>query len=95
MFLWQPLHFNPALGWFEDYATSPSIMEADGGTFLAECPQCQEVVDHTIIKRKKRGLGEDILVKCEGCQAVHTIIIGPLRRLLSTPHYPREKGEFQ
>ena len=52
-------------------------MEADGGTSLAECPQCQEVVDHTILKRKKRGLGEDILVKCEECQAVHTIIIRP------------------
>ena len=54
-------------------------MEADGGTSLAECPQCQDVVDHIIIKRKKRGLGEDILVKCEGCKAVHTIIIRPPR----------------
>ena len=54
-------------------------METDGGTSLADCPQCQDVVDHIIIKRKKRGLGEDILVKCEGCKAVHKIIIRPPR----------------
>ena len=54
-------------------------METDWGTSLADCPQCQDVVDHVIIKRKKRGLGEDILVKCEGCKAVHTIIIRPPR----------------
>ena len=54
-------------------------MEADGGTSLADCPQCQDVVDHIIINRKIRGLGEDILVKCEGCEAVHTIIIRPPR----------------
>ena len=52
-------------------------MEAAADTSLAECPQCQEVVDHTIIKRKKIGLGEDILVKCEECLAVHTVVIRP------------------
>ena len=50
-------------------------MDADGGTSLAECPQCLDVVGHTVIKRKKRGLGEDVLVRCEECHAVHTIII--------------------
>tara|TARA_Y100000591_G_scaffold250626_1_gene221984 strand:- start:211 stop:810 length:600 start_codon:yes stop_codon:yes gene_type:complete len=52
-------------------------MEADGGTSLAECPQCLEVVEHAIIKRNKRGSGEDVLAKCEECHAVHTIIIRP------------------
>ena len=52
-------------------------MDADGGTSLAECPQCLEVVGHIVIKRRKRGLGEDVLAKCEGCHAVHTIIIRP------------------
>ena len=52
-------------------------MEADGGTSLAECPQCLEVVEHTIIKRNKRGSGEDVLAKCEECHAVHTVIIRP------------------
>tara|TARA_B100000575_G_scaffold258213_1_gene229662 strand:- start:85 stop:684 length:600 start_codon:yes stop_codon:yes gene_type:complete len=52
-------------------------MDAAGGISLAECPRCLEVVGHTIIKRKKRGLGEDVLAKCEECHAVHTIIIRP------------------
>ena len=51
-------------------------MEADGGTSLADCPQCQDVVTY-YNQKEKRGLGEDILVKCEGCKAVHTIIIRP------------------
>ena len=52
-------------------------MEIDGGTSLADCPQCLEVTDHTIINRKKKGLGEDVLAKCEECHAVHMIIIRP------------------
>ncbi|MAP85023.1 MAG: hypothetical protein CL979_00355 [Euryarchaeota archaeon] len=52
-------------------------MEDGRGTSLAECPQCLEVTDHIIINRKKRGLGEDVLAKCEDCYKVHTIIIRP------------------
>ncbi len=57
-------------------------MVDDEGSSLSECPQCAEVTNHSIIKRKVRGQGEDVLAKCEECGKVHTIMIRPPRPVM-------------
>ena len=57
-------------------------MEGRQGSAFAECPECLEVTDHSIIKRVKKGLGEDVLAKCGECSKVHTIIIRPPKAIL-------------
>ena len=48
----------------------------DEGAF-SECPSCDEVTDHSIIKRTPRGEGEDFLVRCVTCSFVHKVMIRP------------------
>ena len=48
----------------------------DEGAF-SECPSCDEVTDHSIIKRTPRGEGEDFLVRCVICSFVHKVMIRP------------------
>ena len=48
----------------------------DEGAF-SECPSCDEVTDHSIIKRAPQGEGEDVLVRCGECSCVHKIMIRP------------------
>jgi len=52
------------------------MSDEDEGAF-SECPSCEEVTDHSIIKRTPQGGGEDFLVKCSTCSFVHKIIIRP------------------
>ena len=44
---------------------------------LSECPSCEEVTEHSIIKRTTQGEGEDVLVRCISCSLVHKIMIRP------------------
>ena len=44
---------------------------------LSECPSCEEVTEHSIIKRNPQGEGEDVLVRCISCSLVHKIMIRP------------------
>ena len=44
---------------------------------LSECPSCEEVTEHSIIKRTAQGEGEDVLVRCISCSLVHKIMIRP------------------
>ncbi len=51
-------------------------MDDDEGA-LSECPDCDDVTGHSIIKRTPQGEGEDFLVRCDSCSLVHTIMIRP------------------
>ena len=54
--------------------------EDEGGSEIfdvAECPQCLDSMEHDILKRTKKGKGEDILVKCLECGIVHLIELRP------------------
>ncbi len=44
---------------------------------VAKCPQCPSVTEHDILKRTKKGKGEDILAKCLECGIVHLIELRP------------------
>jgi uncharacterized Zn finger protein len=52
------------------------MSDEDEGAF-SECPSCDEVTDHSIIKKTPRGGGEDFLVRCITCSFVHKIMIRP------------------
>ena len=44
---------------------------------VAKCPQCPSITEHEILKRTKKGKGEDILTKCLECGIVHLIELRP------------------
>ena len=44
---------------------------------VAKCPQCPNVTEHDILKRTKKGKGEDILTKCLECGMVHLVVLRP------------------
>ena len=69
--------FNDALGWVEYPDSSRLGMSDEDEGALSECPSCEEVTEHSIIKRNPRGEGEDVLVRCISCSLVHKIMIRP------------------
>lgn len=44
---------------------------------VSDCPDCGGGVMHEIIKRSRKGKGEDVLVRCLECDKVHTVMIRP------------------
>jgi uncharacterized Zn finger protein len=40
-----------------------------------ECPTCDMVTGHEVLREKKAGSGSDFLVKCDECGSVHTITV--------------------
>ena len=48
------------------------------------CPGCSTEEEHHIIRRSPRGDGEDVLVRCQGCNHVHTILLRPPRPVTVT-----------
>ena len=52
-------------------------MEDSEEDALAGCPDCMDVTEHSIIKRTNKGVGEDVLARCEVCSLVHKIMIRP------------------
>tara|TARA_Y100001934_G_scaffold256575_1_gene324704 strand:- start:1887 stop:2543 length:657 start_codon:yes stop_codon:yes gene_type:complete len=69
--------FNDALGWVEYPDSSRLGMSDEDEGALSECPSCEEVTEHSIIKRNPQGEGEDVLVRCISCSLVHKIMIRP------------------
>lgn len=54
----------------------------------ARCPSCGHTGDHTVLRVRARGQGEDVLVQCHACQHVHDVELRPppavqLRTILS------------
>ena len=43
----------------------------------SHCPACDELTAHDILREKKVGDGADFMVRCMGCQHVHTIEFRP------------------
>jgi len=41
----------------------------------AECPTCDMVTGHEVLREKKAGSGSDFLVKCDECSGIHTITV--------------------
>ena len=55
---------------------SDDIEEFDGEILIenaAECPTCDMVTGHEVLREKKAGSGSDFLVKCDECNGIHTI----------------------
>ena len=55
---------------------SDDVEEFDGEILIenaAECPTCDMVTGHEVLREKKAGSGSDFLVKCDECNGVHTI----------------------
>ena len=44
---------------------------------VTECPKCLIMTEHSILKRTPKGRGEDLLVKCIECNAVHLMNLRP------------------
>ena len=42
-----------------------------------QCPACDDMTAHEILKEKKIGDGADFMVRCENCQHVHTVQFRP------------------
>ena len=42
-----------------------------------ECPQCNDVTGHEILREKEVGKGADFLIKCDECHTVHTVQFRP------------------
>ncbi|RAH06288.1 MAG: hypothetical protein CMA00_002510 [Methanobacteriota archaeon] len=49
---------------------------------VANCPACEDLVEHEEIKRVSKGKGEDVLARCLVCGNVHTILIRPPKLVL-------------
>lgn len=45
----------------------------------ADCPACDDVTGHDILKEQAKGSGTDYLVRCLTCSKVHTIQVRPPR----------------
>ena len=43
----------------------------------ANCPMCLEMTEHDVLKRIRKGKGEDILARCLECSDVHLIELRP------------------
>ena len=48
-----------------------------GGEAMADCPQCLDETIHEVVKKVRRGEGEDRLVKCLECGRFHTLLLRP------------------
>ncbi len=44
---------------------------------VANCPVCLDMTEHDVLKRTKKGKGEDILAKCLDCNDVHLLQLRP------------------
>tara|TARA_B110000881_G_C18552163_1_gene504707 strand:- start:181 stop:780 length:600 start_codon:yes stop_codon:yes gene_type:complete len=55
--------------------------DEDDVSDVANCPQCLEMTEHDIMKRSKKGKGEDILARCLECNDVHLIELRPPKPL--------------
>ena len=53
-----------------------------GGYGIAHCPNCSTEFEHDVIKSKPKGVGRDLLVKCQNCGFVHNIILRPPKAIL-------------
>ncbi len=56
--------------------------EAGVGVPVANCPTCEDLVEHEEIRRVDKGKGEDVLARCLVCGNVHTILIRPPKLVL-------------
>ena len=54
----------------------------DGGEVMADCPQCLDEAIHEVVKKARRGKGEDCLVKCLECGVFHTLLLRPPRAVM-------------
>jgi len=58
------------------------VGEGGAGLSVADCPVCEDLVEHEVIRRSSKGKGEDILARCLECEKVHTILIRPPKLVL-------------
>ena len=71
--------------------------EDEGGSEIfdvAKCPQCPSVTEHGILKRTKKGKGEDILAKCYECGIVHLIELRPPKPVFVNTTFSEGKKSY-
>jgi uncharacterized Zn finger protein len=61
---------------------------------VAKCPQCPSVTEHNILKRTKKGKGEDILAKCSECGIVHLIELRPPKGVFVNTTFSEGKKSY-
>jgi len=67
----------------------------DGEIFdVAKCPQCPNISEHDILKRTKKGKGEDILAKCLECGNIHLIELRPPNAVLLNTTFSEGKKSY-
>ena len=74
-----------------------SEYEGDGNSEIfdvAKCPQCPSVTEHNILKRTKKGKGEDILAKCSECGIVHLIELRPPKGVFVNTTFSEGKKSY-
>tara|TARA_Y100000768_G_scaffold300849_2_gene234640 strand:+ start:488 stop:1096 length:609 start_codon:yes stop_codon:yes gene_type:complete len=75
--------------------TSEHEDEDDNEIFdIAKCPQCSSVTEHDILKRTKKGKGEDILSKCLECGIVHLIELRPPKGVFLNTTFSEGKKSY-
>lgn len=56
----------------DSFEKDESVMEN-----AIECPQCDDVTGHEILRKKEIGRGADFLLRCDECSTVHTVQFRP------------------
>ena len=75
--------------------TSENEDDDDNEIFdVAKCPQCLSITEHDILKRTKKGKGEDILTKCLECGIVHLIELRPPKAIFVNTTFSEGKKSY-
>ena len=75
--------------------TSENEDDGDSEIFdVAKCPQCPSITEHDILKRTKKGKGEDILAKCLECGIVHLIELRPPKAVFINTTFSEGKKSY-
>lgn len=61
---------------------------------VAKCPQCADVTEHDILKKSKKGKGQNILAKCLECGIVHLIELRPPKAVFVNTTFSEGKNSY-
>ncbi len=76
------LQLSP-LGWIQVASDSRRDVQDEDSPVeaIAICPECLGQSEHEVIRRNRKGKGEDFLVRCLNCENVHTLQVRPPRAI--------------
>jgi len=72
---------HPFRGWLQEQRVSRSDvnqgLDDEETVDVSECSNCEDFTEHKILRRVKKGEGEDLLIQCVDCNEVQTLHLRP------------------